>query len=348
VLQVIHRALSTFVITQAGLTHAQAQTGAVTLIQRFGSAANLNIHLHCLVLDGVYRLTGGVPVFQSVPAPTNEELQTVLTRIITRVMKVLTRQRALIEEHESRYLADIDCDPALAPLHSAACTYRIALGPRAGQKVLTWKDPALRLASQEEPQPQGCVSAQGFSLHANTRCGPQQRSTLERLCRYIARPALGHKRLRRTRAGEVVLQLKTPYRDGTTHLVMTPLEFLQRLAALVPRPRLHLIRFHGVLAPNAALRAQIVPSAPDQLSAPTEADSETPSSSTRARLSWAQLLKRVFQIDMTTCSSCGGPLTLLAAIEDPAVIVKILAHLGLPTRAPPRAPARTDDLFQIA
>ena len=66
---------------------------------------------------------------------------------------------------------------------------------------------------------------------------------LRRLCRYITRPALGHKRLRRTPAGEVVLQLKTPYRDGTTHLVMSPLEFLQRLAALVQRPRLHLIRF---------------------------------------------------------------------------------------------------------
>jgi hypothetical protein len=75
---------------------------------------------------------------------------------------------------------------------------------------------------------------------------------------------LAHKRLSRTRAGEVVLQLKTPYRDGTTHLVMTPLEFLQRLAALVPRPRLHLIRFHGVLAPNAALRSQIVPGVSDQ------------------------------------------------------------------------------------
>ncbi len=55
---------------QVGLTHVQVQTGAVTLIQRFGSAANLNIHLHCLMLDGVYRLTDGVPVFQSMPAPT--------------------------------------------------------------------------------------------------------------------------------------------------------------------------------------------------------------------------------------------------------------------------------------
>ncbi len=268
-LQVIHRALATFVIHQAGLTHAQAQTGAVTLIQRFGSAANLNIHLHCLMLDGVYRLKDGVPVFQSVPAPTTEQLQALLMRIITRLLKVLTRQGALMEYAPGiPYLTNPDGDPALAPLPAAACTYRIALGPRAGQKVLTWKEPSLRLASPEAPQPQGCVSAQGFSLHADTRCGPHQRHTLERLCRYITRPALGHKRLSRTRAGEVVLQLKTPYRDGTTHLVMTPLEFLQRLAALVPRPRLHLIRFHGVLAPNAALRSQIVPGDLDQATAP--------------------------------------------------------------------------------
>ena len=75
----------------------------------------------------------------------------------------------------------------LAPLHAAACTSRIALGPRAGQKVLIWKDPVLRLAKQEAPQPQGCVSAQGFSLHADTRCGTHQRQKLERLCWYITR-----------------------------------------------------------------------------------------------------------------------------------------------------------------
>jgi hypothetical protein len=113
---------------------------------------------------------------------------------------------------------------------------------------------------------------------------------------HITRPALGHKRLRRTPAGAVVLQLKTPYRDGTTHLVMTPLEFLQRLAALVPRPRLHLIRFHAVLAPNAALRSQIVPSEADQALNIVDADGDRSPASTRARMSWAQLLKRVFAI----------------------------------------------------
>ena len=94
------------------------------------------------------------------------------------------------------------------------------------------------------------------------RCGAHQRKALERLCRYITRPAIANERLKRNPAGQVVLQLKSPYRDGTSHIVMAPLEFMQRLAVLVPRPRLHLIRFHGVLAPHAKFRAQIVPSEP--------------------------------------------------------------------------------------
>ncbi len=120
----------------------------------------------------------------------------------------------------------------------------------------------------------------------------------------------GRKRLTRTQAGDVVLQLKTPYRDGTTHVVMAPLEFLQRLAALVPRPRLHLIRFHGVLAPNATLRAQIVPSEPHHPTVPTDDHTDESPSWAQSR---AQLLKRVFEIDMTVCSECGGPLTIIAA-----------------------------------
>lgn len=82
---------------------------------------------------------------------------------------------------------------------------------------------------------------------------------------------------------------QTPYRDGTTHLVMNPLEFLQRLAALVPRPRLHLIRFHGVLAPHATLQSQIVPGEADDLATTSTADaSDAPTASTRVCMSWAQ------------------------------------------------------------
>jgi len=92
------------------------------------------------------------------------------------------------------------------------------------------------------------------------------------------------------RAGQVVLTLKTPYRDGTTHIVMSPLEFMQRLAALVPRPRLHLIRFHGVLAPNARLRAEIIPSAPLNPKASSADHGDTPHQSMPARLSGARTL----------------------------------------------------------
>ena len=100
------------------------------------------------------------------------------------------------------------------------------------------------------------------------------------------------------------MKLKTPWRDGTTHLVMSPLEFMQRLAALVPRPRLHLIRFHGVLAPNAKLRALVVPQGPEveeqvtDAVAASECEAETVQGRPH-RISWARLLKRVFSCDIT-------------------------------------------------
>jgi hypothetical protein len=123
---------------------------------------------------------------------------------------------------------------------------------------------------------------------------------------------------------------------------MSPLEFMQRLAALVPRPRLHLIRCHGVLAPNAKLRELVVPQepeAPAQEAKPAECEAGC-AHHRPVRLSWAKLLKRVFELDMEHCPNCGGELKIIAAILEQAVIEKILTHLGLQARAPPRAPAR--------
>ena len=98
-LEIIQRVIAGFLAKTARLKRNQAHTGAVTLIQRFGSAANLNIHLHCLVLDGVYR-TGSqtAPLFHEARAPTSEELQALLARIIIRILKMLTRRGYLIEE----------------------------------------------------------------------------------------------------------------------------------------------------------------------------------------------------------------------------------------------------------
>jgi hypothetical protein len=221
VLGVVNRAISTFLIKPAGLKRPEAQTGAVTLIQRFGSAANLNIHLHCLYLDGVYDTPGETPVFHPVHSPTAEQVQTLLNQIIKRVMKLLTRKGYLVEEQGITYMAENDADSAMTPLHSAACTYRIALGPRAGQKVLTLQTVPSRNAQQTL---QRCANVQGFSLHAEVRCAMNQRKKLEQLCRYITRPAIATERLSINKNGDVVLRLKSPYKDGTTHVVMSPLD----------------------------------------------------------------------------------------------------------------------------
>ena len=123
---------------------------------------------------------------------------------------------------------------------------------------------------------------------------------------------------------------------------------MQRLAALVPRPRLNLIRFHGVLAPNAKLRPAVIPSRPVTVKDPSAESDDEALYARAARMSWARLLKRVFDIDVEHCPHCGGNLKIIAAIEEPAVMAKILVHLGLPTRAPPRSPARSFDLFVTA
>ncbi len=177
------------------------------------------------------------------------------------------------------------------------------------------------------------------------RCGAADRQAPEQLRRYITRPALANERVQTDAAGQVVLKLKTAWRDGTTHLVMSPLEFMQRLAALVPRSRLHLIRF-GVLTPNAKLRAQVVPQGsepPAQAALPAECEAKW-AHHRPVQLSWAKLLKRVFEIDREHCPNCGGQLKSIAAILEQPVIEKILTHLGLQARAPPRAPARRSQL----
>jgi hypothetical protein len=134
------------------------------------------------------------------------------------------------------------------------------------------------------------------------------------MCRYVTCPAIANKRLSVNCAGQVMLKLKTSYRDGTSHLVMSPLEFMQRLAVLVPRPRLDLIRFHGVLAPHAKLRAAIVP-IPAQTTTAHAADCAHAHDAS-AHMSWARLLKRVFDLDVERCV-CGGKLKIIAAIEEP-------------------------------
>jgi hypothetical protein len=136
-----------------------------------------------------------------------------------------------------------------------------------------------------------------------------------------------------------VLRLKTAWHDGTTHIVMSPLEFMQRLAALVPRPRLHLIRFHGVLAPNAKLRAQVIPAGPEDGEGTSPSASAEPACAYHraARLSWARLLKRVFAIDLEQCPYCGGELKIrLLTLPPPRAVALAVCCLRSITSRPRR------------
>ena len=95
-----------------------------------------------------------------------------------------------------------------------------------------------------------------------------QRDQLEKLCRYITRPAIANERLSMNEREKVIDRFKQPFRDGTTHVVLDPLDFIARLAALVPRPRFNLTRFHGVFAPNCKHRERIVPRREPEASKP--------------------------------------------------------------------------------
>ena len=153
----------------------------------------------------------GTPEFVEVPEPTDEALQAVLHKIITRTVKLLTRRGVLVEEEGSTYIANNDSDSdearTLRPLQAAACTYRIAFGPRAGQKLLTVQGAMPRDADFKQTL---CADSHGFSLHAAGRCCADDRQALEQLCCYITRPALANERVQTNAASQVGLKLKTP------------------------------------------------------------------------------------------------------------------------------------------
>ena len=169
----------------------------------------------------------------------------------------------------------------------------------------------------------------GFSLHGGVFADAHQPDKLERLCRYIARPALSEQRLSLTSTGKIRYELKTPYTDGTTHVFYELLDFIGKLAALVPPPRLNLTRLYGVFAPNANVRAEVTASQRGKNSprlAVPENDSDTPYHA--KSMSWAQRLKRVFNIDITVCEACTKTtVRIIACITAPATIQKILTHL---------------------
>lgn len=180
----------------------------------------------------------------------------------------------------------------------------------------------------------------GFNVHAKVAIPAGDRRRLERLCRYLARPPIAQERLAREEDGRLRYELKKPWRDGTYAVVLEPLELLSRMAAMVPPPRFHMIRFHGVLSSHSALRARVVPEPPPdsavrvretQLSLFASDDAEPAPS----RRPWAWLLRHVFQIDLKTCPRCGAEMRWVEVATTRDAIARLLAKHGLAARPPP-------------
>ena len=233
-------------------------------------------------------------------------LETLIRVIGERVGRVLEREGLLVRDLEDSVLTVDSPDGAgFDALLGHSITYRIALGPHQGHKAFTLQTVPVVAPVDDN---RSVAKAAGFSLHAGVASEAHEREKLERLCRTITRPAVSTERLSLTAQGNIRYRLvapahpalatfvppctaKTPYGDGTTDVVFEPLDFMARLAALVPTPRVNLTRYHGVFAPNHRLRGQVTPArrgrqGAETTDAPARHVSMTPDQ-VRGRL-WAQ------------------------------------------------------------
>ncbi|HWA78502.1 MAG TPA: transposase [Polyangiaceae bacterium] len=369
-----------------------AQGGAISFPQRFGGSLNLNVHYHVAIPDGVFTFASqdARGTFQTLPAPDNSDLQDIASDVAIRTLTWLRRRDLLRDERD-----EVDCtDPRDRSALAVCLEGSLGLGEltvlRERNKAEGDDDDARPVASKAARRG---GSDRGFDLHAGVVVSAGDREGRERLLRYCARPPLSLERLRLLPDGRVVYALRKPW-GKQTHRVMTPLQFLARLVALVPPPRHPLIRFHGVFAAHARLRARVIPiaRAATPAAAPcSKPDSPTSQSSSThsipkadpslvvgralstdaadaaraeelisapdpgarsslaalqlslgSRIPWAELLKRVYDVDALACS-CGGRLRFIALILESDVARRHLDSLGLESTPPPITRARSPD-----
>src|SRR5262249_43292876 len=322
---IIRTTIGQYYVHQAvtrGVPRAKVQSGSVTFMQRFGSALNLNLHFHCIFLEGVYldrSDQGRPPRFLQGEPPTDTDIAAVVQKISHRVSRTLRSLGYLEAGGDAAVATGSDPlgedAPALARTLAASVTQRIAFGERVGQKVrrigagLGHAGEAPRLTGPR------CASVQGFSLHAHTQIPAHRRDALERLIRSTARGAVSLERLQEDANGALLSTCTHPWSDGTTGITRSPLELLEKLAALVPLPHVHLVRYGGCLAPPRHVRGSIIPTPRQQGLDGEEVPTGTP------YWPWARLLGRVFGLEMRTCPLCRrGSLHLMAVITQESVI----------------------------
>ncbi len=314
---------------------AGGQSGAVSFVQRFGGALNLHPHVHCLLPDGLFvPRTDGDPLdFVPLPTPTTAEIEALTLKIARRLTAVIERRT----DDESETTALLEAIAAALQSDLAA-----AVAP-------PLPSPQLALPEDREPEPKPlCAKVAGFSLHAAHAVAAGDRLALERLCRYGLRAPFAQGRLARRSDGRIVYHLRRPWphAQGATSLVLEPLDLLRRLAALVPAPYSHLVRYHGAFANRSRWRPRLPPPPPPPLAltpgppasdqphrdpeaeltptAPLAAPAPATTMPHRRRsLPWAQLLCRVFHLDALRCPRCTSAMAVLALISDPKVLTSI-------------------------
>jgi hypothetical protein len=312
------------------------QSGAVVVVQRTSSDLKLNPHLHVVFLDGVYRELDAETVgFTALPHLSTREVGEVLETICKRIVKLL-RRRGLLGDGERALEPEAEADEGLSSLAVSAVSGQ---SPPAGPEWRRRPLPALAHAPLGFDKPL-CASLDGFTLHAATRAGALDAVGRETLCKYVLRPAVAQERITRGPDGLVRIALKRPFSDGTVAVDLDPLSLLSRLAASVPPPRLHTVRYAGVLAPASKLRSRIVPKPAAPPATTDDPDAPRPNRGGSRYRPWAELLKRTFGVDVLECPKCKGKMKLLAVVTEAKSIQRMLRHLGEATEPPAREPAR--------
>jgi hypothetical protein len=303
-------------------------TGAVTFIQRFGGALNTNPHFHSIVPDGLFIVaSGGRTVFEPLPPPSDDD--------VAHLAGVLAARLGAIAEGYCRDREGIrpDNDDGISMMRAAAAEARFA--------PLTGECAGGESSNKTKPL---CGKVDGFTLHAARVVKAGDREGLERLCRYGLRAPFALDRFSIDPDGSVRYRLTRPWPTpaGRTELLFEPQALLRRLAALLPGPYFNLVRYHGVFANRSRYRGKLPPprSAAVEPKSACHPCEDGGLGIHHRRLGWAQLLRRVLDVDVLTCAKCAAPMVVIAFLTDPGVIARILDHLKLPSEPPPPAESR--------
>jgi len=193
----------------------------------------------------------------------------------------------------------------------------------------------------------------GFSVNGSARIHENDREGLERLIRYCARPPFALERITKQSDGSIIYRLNKPLANGQTLLRLTSLELIDKLAALVPPPRIHRHRYYGVLAPNSPFRTSVTAMSGQSISQgtieiqttdkndePVDQEQENKPKRPPNRYLWAMLLARIYNLFPLLCPECGAEMQVIAIIQDKPVINKILESVGEAIKPPILSPAR--------